>query len=235
MIISIQQLEHFPWIGFFNKMSQADCFVLLDHIQFKKNYFENRNRIKTKSGWAWINVPVLMRRRFGQRINEVEINDKTNWKRKYLKSIEQSYSKAPHYKEVVDFILPAFDVEVNKLCDLNLNLIHRIHKYLEVDTRLVLSSELKIEGLASSELLLEICKRLNADTYISGPDGRNYLNKDLFSATGIELTYHDFTHPEYPQLYGKFVSHLSVLDLIANTGKDSVEIVKNSYRIKHYL
>ena len=142
MIVSIQQLEHFPWIGFFNKMSQADKFILLDHVQFKKNYFENRNRIKTQNGWSWISVPVLIKGRYGQKINEVEINVITNWKKKYLKTIEQNYHKAAYYKELREFILPAFDVGGIKLCDLNLNLIQRISKYFELDTEWYISSDL---------------------------------------------------------------------------------------------
>lgn len=231
MIISIQQPEHLPWIGFFNKMAQADVFVLLDHVQFKKNYFENRNRVKTKNGPTWITVPVLMKRRFGQKMNEVEVDNKTTWKRKYIKTIEQNYIRAPFYKDLVDFILPAFEAETIKLCDLNLDLIQRIAQYLEIDTKKVLSSELAVNDFFGGEMLLETCNGLDADTYISGPDGRKYLDKSSFDAAGIEIAYHDFIHPEYLQLQSDFTSHLSIIDLIANIGKKSVSLIRNCYKV----
>ncbi len=231
MIVAIQQLEHLPWIGYFNKMSQCDRFVILDHVQFKKNYFENRNKIKSFAGGLWITVPVLIKGRFGQSINEVGIDATKHWKKKYLKSIEQYYCKAPFYADIVKYILPAFDSESLKLGELNYDLIKRIAGYLEIGTSITLSSELDLAGTESTRMLVEICKKFDGDTYISGPDGRNYLEKSIFEANGIEIEYHDFVHPEYPQLHGAFVSHMSVIDAIANMGKGSAALVRDCYRI----
>lgn len=232
MVVAIQQLEHLPWMGFFNKMAQCDTFVILDHVQFKKNYFENRNKIKSPAGGVWVTVPVLIKGRFGQRINEVEIDSTKQWKKKYLKTVEQYYCKAPYYKDIADLILPAFETDSVMLCELNYDLIKRVAGYLGIETPVVLSSEIGLTDAESTKMLVEICKKYSAGSYISGPDGRNYLDKAMFRDSGIKIDYHDFVHPEYTQLYGEFVSHMSVIDVIANMGGDSGSFVRKCYSIK---
>lgn len=230
MIISIQQPEHLPWIGFFNKMAQCDKFVLLDHVQFKKNYFENRNRIKTANGPMWLTVPVKLTGRFGQTMREVEVADNSVWITKYLKTIEQTYGRAPYFKDVRETVFPVFETEPKMLFDINRGLIEALAAYLEINTERLFSSTMQLGDARKADLILEICKNAGAKTYISGPDGRNYLNLGHFQDAGIKVVYHDFTHPVYPQRNGDFASHMSVIDLIANSGPDSRNIVRDCYR-----
>ena len=230
MIIGIQQAEHLPWIGFFNKMATVDGFVLLDHVQFKKNYFENRNRIKTANGVVWLTVPVRQNGRFGQSLMEVEISDDPKWKKKYLKTVEQEYGKSPFWGDVYDLIWPVFEKDYRLLIDLNLNLINSFVAYLKIGTPKVQSSSLNVGEERKGGLVLKICQLMSADSYLSGPDGRNYLDLASFEKNGIQMAYHDFEHPVYPQMHGDFVSHLSVLDLIANCGQESQRIVRECYK-----
>ena len=226
MIVTIQQPEHLPWIGFFNKMVQCDKFVLLDHVQFKKNYFENRNRIKTADGPVWLTVPVRLKGKFGQSMLEVEVNQEPRWKTRYLKTLEQNYRKAPFWEDVRKIVWPVFEDESSKLVEINIRLIECMMKYLQIKTSLIRSSTLELGSVKKQDLVLAICKELSADRYISGPDGRNYLNLADFSIAGIQVCFHDFKHHVYTQQYGKFISHLSTIDLIANCGLESKFLIR---------
>ena len=225
MNVAIQQPEHIPWVGFFNKMVQCDFFVYLDNVQFKKRYFENRNKIKDNDKIIWLTVPVLSKGLYTQKICDVELDNSQAWTKKYKGRLERAYGKYPFWSDLKAIIYPALDQPFNKLVDLNLVLIDNICSYLEISTTTTLASEISCENLKGSDLILEICNKSKAKVYNSGPDGRNYLESDKFIKNGIEIIYHDFEHPEYTQTGETFTSHLSVLDLIANCGAKSMEFI----------
>ena len=225
MNIVIQQPEHIPWIGFFNKMAQCDLFVYLDNVQFKKRYFENRNKIKDKEKTLWLTVPVASKGLYTQKICDVELDNSQAWTRKYKGRLEHVYGKHPFWQDLKAIIYPTLDKSLNKLVDLNLFLINNICAYLEINTTTTLASKLSCENLKGSDLILEICNKSNAEVYTSGPDGKNYLELEKFIKNGIEIIYHDFDHPEYPQIGETFTPYLSVLDLIANCGEKSLEFI----------
>jgi len=225
MIIAIQQPEHIPWIGFFNKLFQCDIYVYLDNVQFKKRYFENRNRIKTRSGVNWLTVPVCTRGKYHQHINEVMISENDTWKNKYIGLLEHSYKKAPYWNDVKKLIFPFIDNNTS-LVHLNIQIIEQIKQYLQIKTKTIVASTLGLNDFSSSKRILEICSQLGATVYISGPDGRNYLNQSDFTSKNINVCYHDYIHPIYKQMYGDFESHMSIIDLIANCGLESKNIVR---------
>jgi hypothetical protein len=229
MIVAIQQPEHLPWIGFFNKMAQCDLFVYLDNVQFKKRYFENRNKVNAKDGIKWLTVPVFTKGKYTQNINEVIVNNELDWKKKYTGLLEYAYKKSNYWIDIKNIVFPCLDVNTEKLIDLNLALVERCRNYLQIETPTLLASTLDVDQFSGSDLIFEICLKTGADIYISGPDGRNYLQCDNFFNMGMSIIYHGFIHPAYPQIYGDFTSHLSILDLIANCGPDSRSIVKNCY------
>jgi len=229
MIVAIQQPEHLPWTGFFNKMVQCDLFVYLDNVQFKKRYLENRNKVKTKDGIKWLTVPVFTKGEYTQNINEVIVDNGSNWKKKYKGLLEHTYKKSNYWDDIQDIVFPCLEVQPEKLVDLNLALIERCQDYLQIETPTILASSLVLDQFSGGDLILEICSKTGADIYISGPDGRNYLQFDKFLNIGTSIVYHDFIHPAYPQMYDGFTSHLSILDLIANCGPDSRDFVKNCY------
>lgn len=231
MIVAIQQPEHLPWIGFFNKMQQCDLYVYLDNVQFKKRYFENRNRIKTKEGIKWLTVPVKTKGKYEQKINEVFIDNSDDWPLKYFRTLEHACKKSKFWNVVEDIVRSSFKDKKEKLLDLNLMLIEKCRNYLNINTKTVLASTLGVDDYRGSDIILQICLKLKASVYISGTDGRNYLELEKFKMNGIKVIYHDFVHPVYPQMYGEFASHLSVVDIIANCGVDSLEIIRNSYKV----
>ena len=221
MNVAIQQPEHIPWIGFFNKMAQCDLFVYLDNVQFKKRYYENRNKISGKAEILWLTVPVPSKGLYTQKLCDVQIDNSQAWKKKYKGRLEHIYGKYPFWSDLKAIVYPPLDKSFERLVNLNLALIDNIREYLEIDTPTTLASEMPCEDLKGSDLILEICVRSKAKLYTSGPDGKNYLESEKFLKKGMEIVYHNFEHPEYPQMGEAFTSHLSVLDLIANCGGKS--------------
>jgi hypothetical protein len=219
--IAIHQPEHLPWLGYLDKARKADQFVFLDTVAFKKNYFENRNRIRTAQGWAWVTAPVLTKGKFGQPFLEVEINNKTRWAEVYWRTLMQNYSKAPFWKTYGPALEEVFSRPWTLLLDLNLALIEFLWSAFGIDTPARRASALGVSG-KKSELLLDICRKTGATVYLSGPVGREYLEEALFSGAGIGVEYHEFHHPEYAQRFSPFVPGMASIDLLLNEGPDGI-------------
>lgn len=219
MKITIHQPEHLPWLGFFHKICRADQIVLLDNVQFSKNSFQNRNRIIGSDGPMWLAVPILIKGHTSKIINEMEIVSQSTWKKKYIRTIEQVYGRHPHFHLLSEGLIPLIEQDWELLVDLNVAIIQWFLKWLGHEKPIHFASSLDVSG-SKTELLLQICRDLKATSYLSGPSGRDYLKEDLFQEAGIDVTYHEFGHPVYPQLGNKdFVSHLSAIDLMANLGE----------------
>lgn len=227
MICAIHQPQTYPWLGYFAKIIQADIFIFFDDVQFKKNEWQNRNRIKTDRGWMWLTVPVI--HNFGQRINEVQIDNKQNWKKKHLNTFTTYYSKAPFFKSLFEELKELYSRDYELLADFNITTIKWILKKLKIEKKIFLSSNLNYNPeqipISADEKIIKILKIVNAETYISGQGGKNYLNLELFKKEGINVIFQNFQHPVYNQLYGSFISNLSILDLLFNEGEKSLDII----------
>lgn len=224
MIVSIHQPQYLPWLGYFDKIERCDVFVFLDNVQFKKNEWQNRNKIKTTQKWQWLSVPVL--HRFTQKISEVEVNNTAQWGKKHLNALITNYSKAPFFKEHIGFFEQTYAQEWKYLVDINIHLIRYLVKALGIwDKKFVLASEHNPrEG--RTERLVDLCKQLGAGAYLSGKDGADYLNMEEFEKEGIRVIFQDYKHPVYSQLFGSFEPYLSVIDLLFNRGPESLSILK---------
>jgi len=230
VIVAIHQPQYLPWIGYFSKLLKADVFCYLDNVQFKKNEWQNRNRIKTSQGWKWLTVPVAYR--FPQKINEVKINNAVDWRKKHFQTLISNYSKAPFFKEHVSFIEHAYAREWEFISALNIFMIEYIREKLGLgDKPTVLASHLNLSDDPTGRLI-DICTFLGADTYLAGRDGARYMDLDKFKAGGIRVLTQDFQHPRYPQLFGEFVSNLSVIDLLFNCGPRSMEKIIESNPVR---
>lgn len=227
MIVTIHQPEHLPWLGFFDKIRQADVWVVLDHVQYRKNYFQHRNRILGDLGPIWITVPVLGKGRFGQPMNAVRIDNETNprWRHKCWSTIVQHYGKAPYFQDHQPFFADLYGREWTSLAELNETIIEYLIGALGFNVRRIRSSELGAEG-ARGDLLLRICQEMGATTYLSGISGREYLDFCQFAAAGIEVRVQEFHHPVYRQLHQPFVPCLSAIDLLFNCGPGSLDAIR---------
>jgi hypothetical protein len=225
MKVCIAQPEHLPWLGYFDKIAQADVFVFLDNVQFKKRYFENRNRIRTATGWIWVTVPVRSKGRFTQLLQDVEIDNDRDWQPGYWKSLELNYRRAEFFRRYRDFLEDTFAARAwKRLAELNLHLIRWAADEFGITKEFVLASALGVSGRAS-ELLARICNQLGAKTYLSGISGREYLNEALFAASGIAIEYQTFHHPIYRQQYEPFEPCMAFVDLLLNHGPASRKIL----------
>lgn len=226
MIVSVHQPHYLPWLGYLDKIDQSDVFVILDNVQFKKREFQNRNRIKTPGGDLWLTVPVVTRGKYEQKTSEVEIDNTTTWREKHLKSLNMNYGKAPYYKEVMSKIEKFYvDTPYDKLMDLSADMLKLFMELMGISTPIKYESEFNIPGVRS-ERIVNICKALGADVYLSGSGAKAYLDEELFEKESLGLEYQHYKHPEYSQLHGDFIPYMAAVDLIFNHGTDSYEIMK---------
>ena len=218
--ITIHQPEHLPWLGFFNKMAKADVFVVLDNVPFRKNYFQNRNKILGTNGEQWIGVPVSIKGHIEGTIKQTVIAREANpkWAEKYLRTIQGSYGKYDHFDVIFPQLSQVIMREYEYLGEINFEILKLFADGFGIKTEFIKASDLPVEG-RKSDLILDICKTLDAKCYIAGPFGREYLRKQEFDAADIEVCFNDYIHPTYPQKRtDAFVSHLSALDLVMNVG-----------------
>lgn len=232
MIVSINQPAYLPWLGYFDRIAKSDLHVVLDHVQFEKNSFTNRNRIRTKTGSAWLTVPLLTSGRFGNlAIDSVEIDARQPWARKHMQALRSSYSRAPHFEEHAAFMEEVYTGDWPRLLPFAWKITEYLLQAFGIERKIVFSSSLSIEG-KKDELVVNICRALGASTYLSGPLGKDYLNEKAFHDHGIKLAYHNYSHPQYRQAFPGFESHMAAVDLLFNLGADSLKILSGSPQVE---
>ncbi|NQT90803.1 MAG: WbqC family protein [Candidatus Omnitrophica bacterium] len=232
MIVGVHQPEHLPWLGFFDKMDQCDIFVILDTVQYRKNYFQNRNKIRVASGektWAWLTVPIV-KGSHTQLIRDVKISSDRDWRKKHLALIRLSYDKAPFFKRYIDVLMSIYEKEHSNLAPLNIELISAMQKLLGINTEVLVASQLGTgEGSKGGTMVtFNICKHLKATEYMSGAFGKDYLDEDVFKAGGVSVRYQEFHHPVYRQLYEPFAPEMSCIDLLFNEGDSAINIIREA-------
>ena len=223
--IAILQSNYIPWKGYFDIIKQVDEFIFYDDVQYTKNDWRNRNKIKTSSGPLWLTIPVRQET-LSQKINETKVSQ-DNWAEKHWKSISLNYSKAPFYnlyKERLELFF--MEMKSPYLSEINRSAIELLNSFLGIKTALTSSADYKlIEG--KNERLIDLILQAGGTHYLSGPSAKDYIREDLFNEAGIEISWMDYSgYIEYPQLFPPFVHAVSVLDLILNTGPDSKEFMK---------
>lgn len=224
MKVGIIQPSYIPWRGYFDFIASVDLFIFYDDVQYSKQSWRNRNQIKTISGPVWLTVPVYDPH-MGE-IRNVQINNKVNWRKKQLRAIELAYSRAPFFQEYFDEFSAILSREEDSLCTLDIRLTHWIMEKLAIGTPTMLASDLGAQG-SRTERLVDILKKVNASSYLSGPSASAYLDIPLLRINGIDVEYKSYEYEPYQQLHGEFVSAVSVLDLLFNTGSDARSFLKS--------
>lgn len=226
MIIAVHQPQYLPWLGYFDKIDRADIFVLLDNVQFKKNEWQNRNKIKTADGWQWLTVPVMYR--FPQMINEVEINNKERWQHKQRQTIVSNYKRASCWNFLEVFFEDLLQSHWQTISQLNIYVVKKLVEILGIKTPLFIASEMEQLPEDPDERLIAITKYYGADTYLAGSGGRDYMNMEKYEENGIKVVFQDYRHPVYNQLFGDFLPFMSVIDLMYNHGNESLTILRGN-------
>jgi len=224
MIVAVHQPQYLPWLGYFDKIDRADIFVLLDNVQFKKNEWQNRNRIKTANGWQWLTVPVMYK--YPQLINEVEINNKDKWRHRQRQAIISNYKKASYWSLLEEFFEEIFSSEWQYISQLNIHVVKRLAGLLGITTPIHVASELGEFPEDPDDRLIALTKHFDADIYLAGGGGKGYMDMEKYTQSGVKVIFQEYKHPVYNQLFGNFKPFMSVVDLIYNHGEKSLEILK---------
>lgn len=228
------QPAYLPWIGYFQRLALSDMCVTLDHVALDKNSktkFANRNRIRTPEGKTWLTVPLRGKPQAeAADIRHLEIDNGQTWAKKHQNAIKHSYSRAPFYRAYATPILALYDASWPLLIDLASQSTFLLQRAVDLDRPSLCSSTLPLTA-GGSDLILEICRHLGASEYVSGPFGRDYLDRDAFARAGIRLLFHEYEPIPYPQTYPGFEPCLSFLDLLFNLGPETPEFLKQGARL----
>ena len=224
--IAILQSNYIPWKGYFDLINMVDEFIFYDEVQYTKNDWRNRNKIKTPQGLQWLTIPVRQEN-LEQKIKDTKISDK-KWNIKHWRTISQNYSKSKYFKDYKDIFEELYlTCDEEYLSQINYKFITTINEILEIKTKLRWSSEFKLVD-GQTEKLLSICRDCNADIYLSGPAAKDYFDEELARKENIKVEWMDYSgYKEYEQLYPPFEHGVSVLDLIFNQGHRAKEFMKS--------
>lgn len=224
--IAILQSNYIPWKGYFDLINMVDEFIFYDEVQYTKNDWRNRNKIKTPQGIQWLTIPVRQES-LEQKIKDTKISDK-KWNIKHWRTISQNYSKAKYFKDYKDIFEELYlTCDEEYLSQINYKFITTINEILEIKTKLRWSSEFELVD-GQTEKLLGICKDCNADIYLSGPAAKDYFNEDLAKQENIKVEWMDYSgYKEYEQLNPPFEHGVTILDLIFNEGDKAKEFMKS--------
>ncbi len=220
MILGSIQPSYLAWIPFLERVKKSDVFIYLDDVEYSKNSFHNRNRIKTSNGPLTLTVPVLYSGNSKKFINSINIDYKQNWQAKHWKSIEYSYAKSPFFWEAGAMVKEILFKQYETLADLNIAFIESFRNYLGIKTPCYRSSEITVEGTANDKLI-NLCHHFGATKFIVKPGTEEYHPKEYFQNGGIDFEYFTATNQTYPQMHGPFIPGLSILDYAMNCGPDS--------------
>ncbi len=230
MIVAAHQPAYLPWLGYFDKIARCDVFVVMDDLQYEAQNFQNRNRVKVNNGAAWLTLP-LQRGPRDERICDKRISNdaspKEHWQRRSWQTLLTHYRRAPHFDRYAEALEHVYTRPWESLVELDLHLLKLMLGWLGISRPVVRASSLELAG-QKTDRILDLCRRVGADTYLSGSGGsRGYLDVDQLTGAGVQVAWQRFEHPSYPQRYPDlgFISHLSAIDLILNCGPASGKIL----------
>jgi hypothetical protein len=223
--IAISQSNYIPWKGYFDLINIVDEFILYDDVQYTRRDWRNRNKIKTAQGLKWLTIPVDVKGKYFQKINETKINDKS-WAVKHWQQIKHNYAKAKNFKKYKDIFEELYlNCKEEYLSEINHKFIIVINQILEIKTKIRFSSEFEMYG-DQTEKLINICKQCNSKVYISGPTAKTYFDEELAKKENILVEWMNYeNYKEYEQLYPPFEHGVTILDLIFNT--DATKFMKS--------
>jgi hypothetical protein len=217
--VAIVQSNYIPWKGYFDLMRSVDELILYDDVQYTRRDWRNRNRLKSPAGPRWLTIPVQVKGRYLQRIDETLV-DGSGWSAKHWSTLVSWYGRAPFFEHYRPVLEPLYlETSERHLSQINRRFLETLARLLGISTPVSLSSDHPSDS-RKTERLLDICEATGARRYLSGPAARTYLQEDRFRAAGIDVAWMSYDgYPEYPQLHPPFEHHVSVLDLLFSVGE----------------
>ena len=226
--VIITQSNYIPWKGYFDALALADICILLDEVQYTRRDWRNRNRIKTTQGVQWLTIPVQVKGKYDQRIDETIVSD-PHWAENHWQQIVHAYSKSAafsHYGPAIQTLYQT--IPSTRLSEINRHFLLGLSKLLGFEPHLRWSTEFEKRN-SKTERLVDICKAVGATRYLTGPSAKGYLDESQFTRYGIEVEYLDYSgYTEYPQPYPPFIHEVSTIDLLLNTGADAPNFMKHA-------
>jgi len=232
-ILVAHQPEFLPWLGFISKATMGDVYLILDSVDFQKEYYQNRNKIRIKNtpGWQWLVIPVIRAKSHPMKTCEVMMSS-SNWRQRHLRAIRYAYSRTPYFEEVYSDLERIYKYEGDSLVDFLVLLIKYAFERFGIGVPIFCTSKMIAEGYSiegqKTDLVLSMCHAVGAKTFVAGKFGMTYLEKERFKTNNITLVFQSFSHPSYPQIQGAFKPNMAFIDILFNCGPKSVEILGKS-------
>ncbi len=229
--VTIHQPNYLPWIGFFAKVQHSDCLIVLDDAEYIKNSVINRNKIRTNAGWCYLTIPVE-KKFYGEKINTITLPIDVKWRENHWKTIVQNYVKADFFCPYQDFFKSLYQKDFEYLWQINEEIISYLLRCFEINVEVIKATDLDMDpDLWRTDWLIALLKSVSAETYLSGPSGKDYLNFQKFTQNNINLKFFKFQHPVYKR-YPDFEPAMAAIDLLFNVGPRASEIIEASGRIE---
>ena len=232
MILSGHQPNYLPYPGLIGKILHSDKFIYVSNVQLEKKSWQNRNRIKGANGEIVLSVPVLTKGKYEQKIVDTKINNTTDWRKKHFSAIDLSYRKAPYYKKYIDFFDDLYSKDWEYLNKLDIYIMNWILQELNIDTEIYYDTDFEFHG-QKTELLVDMTKQLQCDTYLSNKGSENYVDISMFTEAGLNHWYMNYLDVKYHQCFKNFIPYLSIFDMLFNLGAENTYEVladKNNYQ-----
>lgn len=226
MILSAHQSAYNPWLGLIHKILLSDTFVVMDDVQFEKNSFTNRNKILQRDQEIMLTIPLQMRGHTTKTIKDMKIASHI-WKSKHLKSIEQSYKKTPYFDKVFPSLEQIYTIQSEYLKEYTDAYLNFLIQYLHVKTKIIHASTLDIKA-KKLDYVIELCQKLNGDTFIFGALGAEYADKKKLAKYNITPIFQNYKHPVYHQKSDTFHPYLGIIDLLFNEANPEAIILQDN-------
>jgi hypothetical protein len=242
MIVAAHQPHYMPWLGYLDKMAKADLFVVMDDLQFEAQNYQNRQRLKLAGGPTWLTVPLFHGSQADSILDKLissSQSPKQHWQHRHWNTILTNYRNAKFFDRYADELHEVFQRRWEHLIDLDLHMLQLARRWLDIDTPVVRSSEIGLEG-TKTDRLIDMCHKVGARCYLTGAGGSTgYLDVEKIGRTGVGVIWQQFTHPVYAQRYPNlgFASHLGFLDIVLNCGPASRDLLfgaSHPLRVHHY-
>lgn len=231
-IMTAHQPNYLPWIGLFSKVKQSECFVIADIFEAGNQTVFNKNKVRTNSGWIYLTVP-LGHRADRMKICDIHLPEDNQWKAQHWQTIYRNYAKTKYFNYYSEFFLDLYKREFTYLWEFNIEVIRFLMTCFDINVKMVKASEIVDEqGMSATDSIIAFAKNVGANTYLSGPSGKVYLETQKFTDNDVQLSYFKFEHPVYQQRYDGFEQNMSAIDLLFNTGPESGNIITASGSIE---
>lgn len=222
MVLSGHQPNYWPYPGLIGKIMKSDKFMFVTKVQFEKKSWQKRNRVRTKEGWTYIQIPTITKGKMEQNICDVMLNNTEDWKEKNYKTMSLLYGKSPYWKEYKDFLEDLYSRNWDRLMDIDIYIMEYLFRLLDVQTEILYDRDYEFEG-KKTDMLVDMCRKTGCDTYLSNLGSSAYVDISCFTTQGLNHRYINYVGEPYKQQFPGFEDGLTILDMLMNCGTEKTK------------